>query len=204
MKKSSIMTAVLALTLPLAAPASDTSQAAVPEAKAAEQERQISASEKGDKFRARQVKLLEKALKDIGVSEAQRTRIFALQKEHMEKMMTNWQRLKEARSTLSRLQDESAPMEEIDAAIQQVADAQAEQLRLIAHNRREMEEILGKEKYDSFMQNARKQFRRHGRHPGHPLPPRPGADEKPNPPVPPEESRAEAPVAPPEAAPPPP
>ncbi|HSR88440.1 MAG TPA: hypothetical protein VLL07_05760, partial [Pontiella sp.] len=104
---------------------------------------------------------------------------------------------KEARSTLSTLQDESAPMEEIDAAIQKVADAQAEQLRLIAHNRREMEKILGKDKNERFMQNARKQFRRHGRHPGHPLPPRPEADAAPNPPSPEGESSNEAPPPPP-------
>ena len=124
---------------------------------------------------------MEKALKEIGVTEEQRTRIFTLQEEHMEKMKANWQRLNEARKILSRLQNESASMEEIDAAIQKVADAQAEQLRLIAYNRREMETILGKEKNDRFMKNARKQFRRHGRHPGPDMPPRPSSP--PMPPV---------------------
>jgi uncharacterized protein YjiS (DUF1127 family) len=181
MKNRSIMIAVLVLTLPLMAQETDISQKSFAEATAEEQEPKKSRSEKGEKFRARQVKLLEKALTDIGVTDEQRTSIFALQEAHMEKMKINWQRLKDARSTLSRLQDQSAPMEEIDAAILKVADAQAEQLRLIAHNRREMEEILGKEKNDRFMQNARKQFRRHGRHPGHPLPARPGAADPPLP-----------------------
>ncbi len=106
----------------------------------------------------------------------------------MEKMKANWERLKAARNDLSRLQDESAPMQEIDAAIQKVADAQAEQLRIFARNRREMELILGKDKNDIFMQNARKQFRRHGRRPGPGMPPMPGQENGDGPPPPPGES----------------
>ncbi len=41
-------------------------------------------------------------------------------------------------------------------------------------NRIEMERILGKEKYKKFMQNARKQFQKHGRHGGTGFPPMPG------------------------------
>jgi uncharacterized protein YjiS (DUF1127 family) len=180
MKKRIVMLSVLVLVLPLMAQETDTGEKPASDVKPAEQE---SASEKGEKFRARQVKLMEKALEDIGVTEEQRTRIFSLQEEHMEKMKANWERMNEARKLLSRLQDESAPMEEIDAAIQKVADAQAEQLRLIAHNRREMETILGKEKNDRFMQNARKQYRRRDRHPGPDMPPRPGQHEPPTPPI---------------------
>jgi len=132
---------------------------------------------------------MEKALNELGITEEQRTKILFLQQEHMEKMKANWQQLNAARNDLSRLQDESAPMEDIDAAIQRVADAQAEQLRIFAHNRREMEMILGKEKNDLFMQNARQQFRRHGRRPGPDLPPMPGQENGANlPPPPPGES----------------
>lgn len=192
MKNRIIVVAVLALVLPLMAQETDTGEKPAPDAKPVEQK---SAPDKGEKFRARQVKLMEKALEDIGVTEEQRTRIFSLQEEHMEKMKANWERMNAARKQLSRLQDESASMEEIDVVIQKVADAQAEQLRLIAHNRREMEIILGKEKSDRFMQNARKQYRRKGRHPSPPLPPRPGADEAPSPPMP-QETGNEAPLPP--------
>jgi hypothetical protein len=197
MKKRIIMLVVLALALPLMAQETDEGQKPAPDAQPTAQESRKSASDRGEKFLARQVKLMEKALKKIGVTEEQRTRISALQEEHMEKMKANWERMNAARNILSRLQDESASMEEIDAAIRKVADAQAEQLRLIAHNRRAMETILGKEKNDRFMQNARKQFRRHGRHPGPDMPPRPGASEPPKPPLPPVEASNEAPPLPP-------
>ena len=83
-------------------------------------------------------------------------------------------------------------MEMLEAAIQEVSVAQTEQLRILVANRIEMERILGKEKYAKFMQNARTQFQKHGRHGGPPLPPRPGlppipGQERPrgNPPIPP-------------------
>ena len=189
MKNRIILIAVTALALPLMASGQKPASDAQPAAQASRE----SASDRGEKFRARQVRLMEKALKDIGVTEEQRTSIFALQEEHMEKMKANWELLNAARNNLSRLQDESASMEEIDAAIQKVADAQADQLRLIAHNRREMEHILGKEKNDRFMQNARKQFRRHGRHAGPDMPPRPTAGEASAPPLPPAKAANTAP-----------
>lgn len=196
MNKRIIMIGALAFTLPLMAQETDSGPKPASDAPPALQEPRESEPDRGGEFMALQVKLMQKALKDIGVTEEQRTSIFTLQEEHMEKMKANWQRLNAARKELSRLQDESASLEEIDGAIQTVVDAQAEQLRLIARNRREMEEILGKEKNDMFMQNARKQFRRKGRHPGPPLPPRPRADEEsvpPVPPVPPVESGVAAP-----------
>jgi len=192
MKKRIIMMVVLALTLPLMAQETDSEQKPAPTVPPPAPESRESEPDRGEKFQARQVKLMEKALNEIGVTEEQQTRIFALQEEHMETMKANWQRLKAARNELSRLQDESASMEDIDAAIQMVADSQAEQLRLIAHNRRAMETILGKEKSDRFMKNARKQFRRHGRHPGPDMPPRPSS-----PPLPPGSDRNEAPPIPP-------
>jgi hypothetical protein len=54
-----------------------------------------------------------------------------------------------------------------------------------------MEIILGKEKNDRFMKNARKQFHRHGRHPGPDMPPRPTS-----PPLPPGKVSSELPPVP--------
>jgi hypothetical protein len=186
----------LAVALPLMAQESDHAQKPAPDAQPKANMSAESAPDQGEEFRARQVKLMEKGLKEIGVTEEQRTRILDLQEAHMEKMKANWELMKAARNDLSRLQDESASMEEIDAAIQKVADSQAEQLRLIAHNRREMENILGKEKNEMFMKNARKQFRRHGRPPSPNMPPRPGANEAASPPFPPVGTDNEAPPPP--------
>lgn len=191
MKNWIIITAVMAYTLPLMAQTADVGQQTVANAQPTADESDDSVPDRSDEFRARQVKLMEKALKEIGVTEEQKARIFVLQEEHMGKMKANWLRLKTARKDLSRLQQEGAPMEEIEMAIQKVVDAQAEQLRLIAYNRREMETILGKEKNDRFMKNARKQFHRHGRHPGPNMPPRPSS-----PPLPPGKVNSETPPVP--------
>lgn len=125
------------------------------------------------KFKKRQLKLMEKALNELGVTEEQRQQIIALQKVHMEKMKENWKRMDAARCELSRLQDMGASMEELDVAIQEVSDAQNERLQILVHNRKEMEKILGKEKNDRLMQMAHEYFRKHGRRPGAGMPPRP-------------------------------
>lgn len=127
-------------------------------------------------FKKRHLKLMEKALNEIGVTEEQREKIFVLQDEHMEKMKENWIRLNKARCTLSDLQEKQAPIEELEAAIKEVSDAQTEQLRILVTNRREMELILGKEKNDLLMQKAQEYFKNHGRRPGEGMPPRPGSD----------------------------
>ncbi len=150
----------------------------------------------GEKKRAghqqRRLRLMQRELKKIGVTEEEKTQIIQLQKMHKEKMATNAQHIAATREKLSKLQDEGAPMEMLEAAIQEVSVAQTEQLRILVANRIEMERILGKEKYAKFMQNARTQFQKHGRHGGPPLPPRPGlppipGQERPrgNPPIPP-------------------
>ena len=185
MKNRIILVAVLAFASTVIAQDAAESNQTAPDTKTVSEETRDTTSDRGEAFRARQVKLMEKALNELGITEEQRIKILELQQEHMEKMKANWQRLNEARNDLSRLQDESAPMEEIEAAIQRLADAQAEQLRIFAYNRREMESILGKEKNDLFMQNARQQFRRHGRRPGPDMPPIPGQEKGPNPPLPP-------------------
>ena len=131
--------------------------------------------DKQSAFKKRQLRLMERALKEIGVTEEQRQQISVLQEEHMRKMKANWKRMNEARRELSRLQDSGASMDELNAAIQEVSNAQTEQLQILVHNRREMEKILGKEKNDLLMKKAHEYFSKHGRRPGAGMPPRPGA-----------------------------
>ncbi len=122
----------------------------------------------------RRIQLMERELKRIGVTEEEKTQITELQKIYREKMTANAQRIAMAREKLSKLQNEGASMEVLEAAIQDVSAAQTEQLRILVGNRMEMEHILGKEKLAQFMQNARMQFQKHGRRGGSPLPPQPG------------------------------
>jgi predicted transglutaminase-like cysteine proteinase len=155
-------------------------------------------AERGDRDRAakkraneqRRLKLMERELKKIGVTEQQKAQISALQESHKEKMAASAQQIASARRKLSRLLDEGASMETLEAAIQEISSAQAEQLRILVKNRLEMERILGKEKNARFMENAREQFKKHGRRGGPPLPPRPGIPPTPEtqstPPLPPE------------------
>ncbi len=130
--------------------------------------------EMDEESRENRLELMEKALERMGVTEEQRGQIVVLQQSHREKMKENMQRLNGARSNLSRLQESGADATALDAAIHEVSEAQAEQLKVLVHNRMEMERILGREKYAQFMENARMQFRRHGRHGGPEMPPRPG------------------------------
>ncbi len=201
MKIQIIMLSLATLTTPLMAQATNEvnqSQteagvaADVPAPPSGKDEEKPSRDEGRRTFQKRQLKLMEKALNDIGVTEEQRQQIIALQQVHMEKMKENWKRINEARRELSRLQDESASMEELDAAIKEVTDAQAEQLQILVRNRMEMERILGKEKNDLLMKKAREFFRSHGRRPGAGMPPRPDT-----PPMPNEKSDAKLPPPPP-------
>lgn len=129
--------------------------------------------EKKAKMQERRLQLMEKSLREIGISEEQRVRIFELQKRHREKMKAVSQQAGEARAKLSRLQDVGASEAELDVAIDAVSDAQSAQLKILVRNRMEMEQILGKEKYVRFMESARMQFRSHGRRGGSGMPPRP-------------------------------
>ena len=129
--------------------------------------------EKKAKMQERRLQLMEKSLREIGISEEQRVRIFELQKRHREKMKAVSQQADEARAKLSRLQDVGASEAELDVAIDAVSDAQSAQLKILVRNRMEMERILGREKYARFMENARMQFRSHGRRGGSGMPPRP-------------------------------
>lgn len=147
----------------------------------------IPSEDQSRSFKKRHLKLMEKALNEIGVTEEQREKIFVLQDEHMEKMRESLIRLNKARCTLSDLQEKEASIEELETAIQELSNAQKEQLRILVMNRREMELILGKEKNDLLMQKAQEYFKNHGRRPGEGMPPRPGSDNgagAPPPPVP--------------------
>ncbi len=152
----------------------------------------------------RKYQFMDKALSSIGVSEEDRIKLHELQEGHRQKMKENMARGIEAREKLSRLQDKGATEEEIDVAIQDVVDAFAEQLKILVRNRMEMEKILGKEKYARLMENARKQFHKHGRRGGSGMPPRPGLPpipgegKKPNLPPLPNASSAPLPPPPPE------
>lgn len=147
--------------------------------------------EKKAQMHERRLQLMERSLDKMGVSEEQRARIHQLQRAHSETMRANSKQITEARKELSNLQDAGASVAEIDAAIDTVTHAQAEQLKILVRNRMEMEKILGKEKYGLFMDNARSQFRKHGRRGGSGMPPRPGL-----PPIPVDENQGDAPPPP--------
>lgn len=118
----------------------------------------------------RRIQLMDEALDKIGVSKAEREKIILLQKEHREIMKVQMDRLKKARKKLSALQDASASETELNAAIDEVSDAQTDQLKTLVRNRMQMEQILGKEKFKLFMEKARQQFKKHGRHGGPDMP----------------------------------
>jgi hypothetical protein len=177
-----ILTVMITFMVALQLRAEDTNSVAQPmppaEAEAAAGKKKDPEKKSGqgrNTFRKRQLRLLEKALDEIGVEEEQRQQIITLQETHMKKMKANWKRMNTARRELSRLQDEGASMEELDAAIKEVSNAQTAQLRILVRHRKEMERILGKEKSDLFMEKAHEYFRQHGRPPGAGLPPHPNA-----------------------------
>ncbi len=147
----------------------------------------------------RRYQFMEKALNDIGVSDEDKIKIRKLQEAHRQKMKENMESGIAARKNLSELQEKGATEEELDLAIEAVADTMAEQLKILVRNRMAMEKILGKEKYALFMQNARKQFHKHGRSGGSGMPPRPGL-----PPIPGEGKGSKQPPMPPKQPPPPP
>ena len=179
MKKLITMLVVAALAIPLMAQEGQEGQQPAPERKnkelppPEEHGRPELTAEQHEEFKENRLQLMENALKEIGVTAEQREQILILQEEHLEKMKANWKRMGQARRELSRLQDNGATEEELDAAIQEISEAQTEQLKTLVRNRMEMERILGKEKNKRFMEIARKQFGRQGRPPGPGVPPRP-------------------------------
>lgn len=129
--------------------------------------------EKKAELQVRRLELMEKTLEEIGITEEQRTKIAETQLRHKEGMKAAMQQLEAARKKLSELEKNGAAREEIFSAIDDVADAQSEQMKVLARNRMEMEAILGREKYKQFMDAARSQYRKHGRRGGSGMPPRP-------------------------------
>jgi len=189
MKKQWIVLCIAALAIPVLAQQTNDFQKGSPErkkhghSKMTEQQRKERTEKK--------YKFLDKSLTRMGVGEEDRIRIRDLQIEHRKKMRANMQRMNKARKTLSKLEDSGADEAEIEQAIQEIANAQAEQLRILVGNRKEMENILGEEKYAAFMESARAQYRKHDNRSGAGIPPRPGLPPLPDsrrdppPPVPP-------------------
>lgn len=136
----------------------------------------------------RKYQFMSRILTKIGVSEEDKLKISKLQSEHRRKIEVSKKRMEAAHAKLAWIQETDATDVEIDAVIQEVADAQTEQLRILVYNRREMEKILGKENYAQLMEIARTQFHKRGHSGGHGLPPRPGL-----PPIPGEQKQVEAP-----------
>lgn len=130
--------------------------------------------QKREKIEQRRIQLMERELNRIGVTEEQKAQINELQKAYGKKMSDNAKRVAMARKRLSKLLDEGASMEELEAAVAAVSSAQTEQLWILVKNRLELERILGKEKRDEFMQRARIEYEKHGRRSGSHLPPPPG------------------------------
>ncbi len=193
MKKQIMILAILALAIP--AMAQDTNEFDLRREKKNHPEW---SEKKRAEHQQRRLQLMERELKRIGVTEEEKAQIIELQKMHKGKMEANAKHIARAREKLSKLQDEGAPMEMLEAAIQELSASQTVQLRILVVNRIEMERILGKEKYTLFMQNARTQFQKHGRRSGPPLPPRPGL-----PPIPGRDHHHGEPPHPPENPPPP-
>lgn len=129
----------------------------------------------------RRLQLMEKTLKDIGVSEEQKVQIVEMQQNQREQMKATFEKVEENKRKLSELERSSASEEEIYAAIDAVSGAQADQMKLLARNRMQMERILGREKFQLFMDSARSKWKEHGRRGGSGMPPRPGSSVPPLP-----------------------
>lgn len=137
------------------------------------QRREMSTEEKAAKDE-RRLQLMEKTLKEIGVSDEQKVQIIALQKNLKEQMRTAYQTIETKKKSLSDLEKSGATEEKIYDAIDEVSDAQAEQMKILARNRMQMERILGKDKFKLFMDSARNKWKEHGRRGGAGMPPTPG------------------------------
>ncbi len=140
----------------------------------------------------RKYQFMNRALTKIGVSDEDKQKIRTLQSEHRRQIGVSKKRMEAAHSKLAWIQEIDATDVEIDIAIQEIAEAQTEQLKILVYNRREMEKILGKEKYAQLMEIARTQFHKRGQGGGRGLPPRPGL-----PPLPGEQKKVKEPPMPP-------
>lgn len=129
--------------------------------------------EEKEKMQERRLQMMEKTLKELGVTEEQKQQITELQTQMKEQMRENYLKMEERKKKLKDLENSGAPETEIFAAIDAVAENQAEQMKILARNRIQMERILGKEKFNQFMDKARNKWKEHGRRSGQNLPPTP-------------------------------
>lgn len=146
--------------------------------------REMSEEEK-EKMKEHRLQMMEKTLKELGVTEEQQQQISELQNQMKEQMRAAYTDIEDKKKKLKELEDSGAPETEIFAAIDEVADAQAEQMKILARNRIQMERILGKEKFDLFMDKARHKWKEHGRRGGQGMPPLPDSEKQNEPPKPP-------------------
>lgn len=136
-------------------------------------ERREMSPEKKAEMEERRLQLMEKTLKDIGVSDEQKEKIVKLQLQQKKQMKATFEKVEEYKKKLSELERAGASEEEIYAAIDAVSDASGEQMKLLARNRMQMERILGDEKFTLFMDSARSKWKEHGRRGGAGMPPKP-------------------------------
>lgn len=179
MKKHLIILSIFALSMP--ALAQDTNEFQRPKGDRygehrsgdrGERRRDLSPEEK-EKMQEQRLQLMEKTLKDIGVTEEQKAQIVELQKKQREQMKTAYQMVEDNKRKVSELENGGASEEKIFEAIDAVSDAQSEQMKLLVRNRMQMERILGKEKFKLFMDSARMKWKEHGRRGGSGMPPPP-------------------------------
>jgi Spy/CpxP family protein refolding chaperone len=186
MKKQITILAVCALSLPVFAQQTNSSPLCtgteqISQKKTGENERKRRehkelSPEKKEEMQVRRLQLMEKTLQEIGVTDEQKTQIVALQKQLKDRMHESSTKVDEARNKLKDLEKSGAPETEIYIAIDEVSNAQAEQMKILARNRIQMERILGKEKFELFMDSARYQWKEHGRRNGSEMPPVPNED----------------------------
>ena len=162
MKKQLIILLVSAMAIPVLAQQSDNTEAREQK----EQQRR--------QHEQRKYQFMDRMLTKIGVSDEDKIKISKLQNEHRRKIEVSKKRMEAAHAKLAWIQETDATDAEIDAAIQEIAEAQTEQLKILVYNRREMEKILGREKHAQLMEIARTQFHKRGHGGSRGLPPRPG------------------------------
>lgn len=117
-------------------------------------------ADRHEQFEKRKFDFMNRELDKLGITEKQKHQVGELQKTHRQLMEANGRRTAEARKKLATLQDEGADWVALNAAIDEVASSQAEQLRILVKNRIEMENIIGKENYKKLMESARNKMRK--------------------------------------------
>ncbi|MEI6892407.1 MAG: hypothetical protein V5783_09565 [Pontiella sp.] len=180
MKIHLIILAAVAMSIPVLAqqtnefmPAKDDRSAEHKDGNRGERRRKEMTEEQKAEKEERHLKMMEKTLKNIGVTEGQKIQIVELQQKQRVQMKAAFKKVEEKKRKLSDLERAGAPEEDIFAAIDEISDAQAEQMKVLARNRIQMERILGKEKFKVFMEYARSKWKEHGRRGGSGVPPSP-------------------------------